>query len=70
MQKGELEILTKSKQELIQLMPLNDQAQDLENHPTSISISDALSTVDDSQKRIIDILSEATQSISNLNIMD
>jgi hypothetical protein len=51
-------------------MPLNDQAQDLENHPTSISISDALSTVDDSQKRIIDILSEATQSISNLNIMD
>ena len=52
------------------MLPASNVGAQLAESPVAINISDALSTTDSAQKRIIEILSECNQRIANLNIMD
>ena len=52
------------------MLPASNVGAQLAESPVAINISDALSTTDSAQKRIIEILSECNQKIANLNLMD
>ena len=52
------------------MLPASNVGAQLADSPVAINISDALSTTENAQKRITEILSECNQRISNLNIMD
>ena len=47
-QKDELMILTKSKQELTDMLPVSDQAQMVSEKPTAIAIKNALDNIENS----------------------
>jgi len=45
-QKSELEILTKTKQELISLIPVSDSANQIASQPASLALKQALDNIE------------------------
>ena len=52
------------------MMPVSEQAQMVSEKPTAIAIKDALTNIENAQKKKSDILAEAVQNLANLNIVE
>lgn len=69
-QKGELEILSKTPQELIGMMPVSETASQIAEMPPSVAIKQALSNIDAAKKRKEEIIKDIVEQLANLNIID
>ena len=69
-QRGELELLAKTKQELIEMMPVSQASTDVAAMPASVAIKNALTNLETAKKRKNEIMSEVVQELANLNMVE
>jgi len=69
-QKHDLSILTKTKQELIDMLPKSDMASSIADMPVPKAIGNALKTIEASRDGKNDVIAEAVQKLANLNLTE
>lgn len=69
-QKSELEILTKTKQELISMIPVSDSANQIASQPASLALKQALDNIEGAQTKKQDIMRESVEYLANINVID
>tara|TARA_B110000285_G_C15094388_1_gene601041 strand:+ start:1065 stop:1364 length:300 start_codon:yes stop_codon:yes gene_type:complete len=69
-QKAELEILTKTKQELISMIPVSDSANQIASQPASLALKQALDNIEGAQTKKQDIMRESVEYLANINVID
>lgn len=69
-QKGELDILCKSTQELQSMMPSSDAGAAIADMPVSKAIKQALDNIEGAKTKKTELLSEAVTNLSNLNMVE
>ena len=69
-QKSDLDILTKTKQELVDMMPKSEMAKSIIDMAPSVAIKTSLDTFDKAKERKTEILNEAVQELANLNMTE
>jgi hypothetical protein len=70
MQKTDLDIITKSKQELIDIMPKSEIASSIVNMAPSVAIKESLDAVQRANDKKREILNETVQVLANLNMTE
>jgi hypothetical protein len=66
----ELDILTKTKAELIGMMPVSQAAQDVAQMPAAVAIKQALDNYNDAKTKKEEILSGMVQELANINMIE
>ena len=69
-QKGELEILAKTPQDLIAMMPVSESSADLASRPVSQAIKQALTNIDNAKLKKDELLKEIVEKLANLNMIE
>ena len=69
-QKPTLSVLTKTKNELAEEMPVSAQTSELIKMPAAVNIHNALENIDAAKKRKQEIMAEADQDLANANITE
>lgn len=69
-QKSELDILAKTKQELLEMMPKSEVGQQVSDMPVSKAIKQALDNIESAKVKREEALTECVQQLTNLNMID
>lgn len=69
-QRSEIEILSKTKQELQAMMPVSESALALEQKPPALAIKTALDAIEAAKSKKEDLLREAVENLANLNMVE
>lgn len=69
-QKGELEILSKTPNDLVAMMPVSETSADLAQRPVSLAIKQALANIEGAKSKKEEILKDVVEKLANLNMVD
>lgn len=69
-QQGDLSILTKTRQELQDLIPKSNAGEGIQQAPSALAIKNALDTIESAKVKKTEILAEAVQRLANLNLTE
>jgi len=69
-QKGELEILGKTPQDLAAMMPQSESAQTLSERPCSKAIKQGLDNIEAAKSKKEDLMREVVEKLANLNMIE
>ena len=69
-QRGDLAILTKSKQELMSEIPSSAAVADVSQMPAAVAVKQALDNIEQAKAKRDGALKEAVENLANLNMID